>query len=500
MKKTLSIHFGRQLFTIEEEAYDRLQAYIKKLEASLANESGVNDILEDIEMRFAELLQSYLGEHRKVVTLPDIEKGIASLGEAEEISEDSMHAENERTTCHTQSFSEKRLYRDSENNTIAGICSGLAAYLNLDPVILRIIFVVFGFMGFGIGLYLLLWIVIPSAKTPTERLQMRGKPITIDSLKEEIEGAAHRIRKDSVSAAKKFKANNQHISQRTKQIWQLVGKLIGIALIIGALFWLIAIGLVTSGLIDFIPVTGDQEYANFSEFLQLLTPVDRSYSLIWYAILLIGISGPLIAIIIGTRLILRKSNRFFTFNLIVFPVLFGVGIICGIIGGVQTARDHAVYSEVEIQHITGNWDTLNIEKLPVMWKKHKIVNTGGFDFLTIENKKIVTHGIQLKYRKSNDSLFHVYQRVSAHGVDRAAATIRAEHIEHVLRVDGHTIWIDPYFRFRTSDGLRNQQVEVIIEVPNNKKLYINSILENFDHHEYNGTFYSNEAFVPWEVD
>ena len=60
MKKTLSIHLGRQLFVIEEDAYDRLQAYLKKLEASLANESGITEIIEDIEMRFAELLSNRL--------------------------------------------------------------------------------------------------------------------------------------------------------------------------------------------------------------------------------------------------------------------------------------------------------------------------------------------------------------------------------------------------------------------------------------------------------
>ncbi len=67
MKKTLSIHLGRQLFVIEEDAYDRLQVYLKKLEASLANESGMAEIVEDIEMRCAELVSQYLGDRKSVV-------------------------------------------------------------------------------------------------------------------------------------------------------------------------------------------------------------------------------------------------------------------------------------------------------------------------------------------------------------------------------------------------------------------------------------------------
>jgi len=93
MKKTLSIHLGRQLFIIEEDAYDRLQQYLQRLESSLKGEEGVGDIIEDIEMRFAELLMSYLGETRKVVTIEDVEKGVGSLGEPEEISEDTPKEE-----------------------------------------------------------------------------------------------------------------------------------------------------------------------------------------------------------------------------------------------------------------------------------------------------------------------------------------------------------------------------------------------------------------------
>ena len=108
MKKTLSIHLGRQLFVIEEDAYDRLQAYLKKLEASLANESGITEIIEDIEMRFAELLTQYLGDTRQVVTIGDIEKAITSLGEPEEITEET---EQPKQQAHQQgNEGQKRMY------------------------------------------------------------------------------------------------------------------------------------------------------------------------------------------------------------------------------------------------------------------------------------------------------------------------------------------------------------------------------------------------------
>jgi phage shock protein PspC (stress-responsive transcriptional regulator) len=300
MKKTLSIHLGRQLFTIEEDAYDRLKNYLSKLEASLGAETGASDILEDIEMRFAELLHSYLGETRKVVDLADIEKAISSLGEPEEISEEAAINENENMRSYQQatgdSDRQKRLYRDTDNSTVAGVCSGLAAYLGVDPVLIKIIFVLFGFMGFGVGLYIILWIIIPNAKTPSERLQMRGKPVTVDTLKEEIERAAHRLKDDSIQAAKKFQGNSDHITNRVKEIFGLIGKVFGVFMIIGALFWLTIFTLITSGVIDFFPTTGDQQYASLYEFLHLVAPHDSGFITMWWSILLIGFGSPLFAI------------------------------------------------------------------------------------------------------------------------------------------------------------------------------------------------------------
>ena len=498
MKKTLSIHLGRQLFVIEEDAYDRLQAYIKKLEASLSNESGVSDIIEDIEMRFAELLQNYLGETRKVVTIADIEKGISSLGEPEEISEESQQEYTNNQQSNKKTTSEKRLYRDTDNSTIAGICSGLAAYLNLDPVIVRIIFVLFGFMGFGVGLYIILWIVVPNAKTPTERLQMRGKAVTVDTIKEEIEKAANRIKSDSLKAADRFKNSSDHISSRARDIVRLIGKLVGLGLIVSSLIWLTAFSLLISGVIDFIPTTGDQNYASLYEFLQLVNPVTSNFQIMWWSILLLGFAGPFLAIVIGSRLLLGKATRFFTINFIIFPLLIGVGIVFAIITGIQTSRDFAVYAEVENQHISGKFDALYVDELPHYTNNQRIVSTGGLDFINIEKGYIQEHGIHIKYRPSKDTLFHVFQVVSAHGIDRTAALKRSNHIHHQLKFEGQKVWIDPYYSFNSKDGLRDQEVEIIIEVPKGKSLYINNIQQHYLDQEQNGEFFSNTPFEPWE--
>ena len=497
MKKTLSIHLGRQLFVIEEDAYDRLQAYLKKLEASLANESGITEIVEDIEMRFAELLTQYLGETRQVVTIGDIEKAISSLGEPEEITEESEQPK-QQTHVNYDSNGQKRMYRDLDNGMLGGLCSGFAAYLGIDPVFVRIIFVIFLFMGFGFLLYIILWVIIPSAKTPSERLQMKGKPVNIDTLKEEFEKTAGRLKEDTINAANKFKTNNQHLTGQAATVIRFIGKIFGVFLIAGALIWLIVFTLIVSGVIDVVPMTGDQNFASLYEFLQLVSPVNKSFSLIWMGILLVGFASPLLSIAFGVKLLIGKVNKYYKLNFILFPTVIFVGIILGIMGAINSARDYEVYSEVENQHLTLHISELQLKELPMIVNNRRVISNGGIDFISVHNRQIMEHGVHVKYRESNDSLFHVSQVFSAHGIDRTAAQKRSMRIKHQLHVEGNKLMVDPYYSFPLNDGLRNQEIEVIIEVPKGKKLFINNMEVKVDDKEYVGVMYADEEFEAYE--
>lgn len=495
MKKTLSIHLGRQLFVIEEDAYDRLQAYLKKLEASLANESGITEIVEDIEMRFAELLSQYLGETRQVVTIGDIEKAISSLGEPEEITEEAEQPKQTYTNSDTSG--QKRMYRDVDNGMLGGLCSGFAAYLGIDPVIVRIIFVIFLFMGFGFLLYIILWIIIPSAKTPSERLQMKGKPVNIDTLKEEFEKTAGRLKDDTINAANRFRNNNQHLTSQAANVLRFIGKMFGILLIAGALIWLIIFSLIVSGVIDVVPMTGDQSFASLYEFLQLVSPISKSFSLIWMGILLVGFASPLLSIALGARLLIGKVNKYYKLNFIFLPTILFIGVILGIIGSINSARDYEVYAWHASKEMTFPSEDLRLEELPLIINNHKVESSGGIDFISIRNGQIMEHGINIRYKESPDSLFHVSQKFRAHGIDLAAAQKRSMHVHHELELQGNKLMVSPYYSFPAKDGLRNQEIEVVIQVPKNKKLFINN-QEMLITGQYAGEFYADEPFIPYQ--
>ena len=169
------------LFSMDDDACNRLEEYLKRIEAHFSGHDESNEIMNDIEARIAELLNEKLGGGKKTVSLNDIEEIIRIMGNPDEFDETGQENKNkqERHDTHRP----RRIYRDPDNRILGGVCGGMGIYLNIDPVILRIIFVIILF-GFGVGLliYLVLWIVIPEARTTAQKLEMRGDPVNVSNI------------------------------------------------------------------------------------------------------------------------------------------------------------------------------------------------------------------------------------------------------------------------------------------------------------------------------
>jgi phage shock protein PspC (stress-responsive transcriptional regulator)/mRNA-degrading endonuclease RelE of RelBE toxin-antitoxin system len=193
MKVTVNINIGGYAFHIDEDAYHNLKAYRRSLELNFAGEESASEILADIETRMAELFRARLGSYRQVVTIEDVEEIIAILGAPEDFVEQDSFSAREKFT----STSSNRMYRDPDNRIIGGVCSGMSAYWRLDPIILRIIFLVFAFAG-GLGLlvYLILWIVLPEARTTAQKIEMKGERVNINNIKESVKNEFGRVRKN----------------------------------------------------------------------------------------------------------------------------------------------------------------------------------------------------------------------------------------------------------------------------------------------------------------
>lgn len=192
MKITVSINLGGYSFNIDEDAYSELKRYLKNLEIHFAGEESSSEILSDIETRMAELFRTRLTSYKQVINIEDVNQVISVLGKPEDISD------NEGTTARDKFASPgyHRMYRDPDHRVIGGVCAGIAAYWNIDLWIVRLIFLCLAMMGVGFLIYLILYIVLPEAKTTAQKIEMKGEPVNIHNIKDSVKKEFDTVRKN----------------------------------------------------------------------------------------------------------------------------------------------------------------------------------------------------------------------------------------------------------------------------------------------------------------
>ena len=196
MDKTHNISLGGFSFIIENGAASQLSAYLTKVRQFLGESSDTDEILTDVEQRMAELLKARM-QNTEVVTSSDIDYLIQVMGKPEQyVQDDEELFEKPAPVLPLRS---RKLYRDISKGSIGGVLSGLSYYFQIDVTLLRIIYMLpillnigilsFTFNGsamslstFSILLYVVLWLVIPPAKTTTEKLEMKGLEVNIDTI------------------------------------------------------------------------------------------------------------------------------------------------------------------------------------------------------------------------------------------------------------------------------------------------------------------------------
>ena len=204
MKKVVNASIGGRSFSLDEDAYSRLSSYFDHFKSRLSKDSlsAGDEVMSDLENRIAELFdQAIGGAGYRVIDLDIVSRVVGQLGMPDGSPEPSgsySSAASQGTGSSQGSpnasgpdFSYsgekgdagKRLYRDPDNKTIGGVCSGLAAFLNIDITIVRIIILLAILLwGSGLVVYLVLWIVVPLAKTPAQKCEMRGLEPTAENM------------------------------------------------------------------------------------------------------------------------------------------------------------------------------------------------------------------------------------------------------------------------------------------------------------------------------
>ncbi|MFW6268305.1 MAG: PspC domain-containing protein [Marinilabiliaceae bacterium] len=235
MKKVVTISIAGRSFYIDEDAFQQLDQYLRDLESWSHGKEGGREMFADIESRIRELFEEKINPSTGVITPLLVDEIVSIMGQPEdfagETADDGGRTTKEETTTVPP---RRRLYRDLDDRVLGGVCAGIAAYFNIDRVVVRVLFALLPFLSFGaiIPIYIILWIAIPPAVTSAQRLEMHGHDVNISNIEKNIRNE-YRDVKNRFRQTKAYKKGGEYWERFQKRDRTA---LIVTAVVIGVLF------------------------------------------------------------------------------------------------------------------------------------------------------------------------------------------------------------------------------------------------------------------------
>jgi phage shock protein PspC (stress-responsive transcriptional regulator) len=614
MKKVININFQGRVVPIEETAFEILKQYVESLRRYFANEEGRDEIINDIESRIAELFSETLKKGATCITDADVQAVMASMGRPEDFEEAETGTnagtqstgtgagQQQQGTGQQQSQStgtgpaRGKLVRNADDKIIAGVCSGLANYFHIDPVIMRIIFVVLLFTGGSgflvylilwvavpsqsvqsnitkrlyrsaddkviagvcgglaaylnintwvprlifalpliIGLlsgpfhwwwddfdfwagprvvtgslgstlfvtYIVLWIAVPIAVSAAEKLEMRGERVDLNSIRDTVKEDLESFRSRAQNWGNEVKQSAQQLGSQARQFSQSehvktftaeasttarsAGS--GIAHIIGVLFkafFLFIVGIVALALFGTLMALlfGGVPVMSFKEFL--LEGFWQN-SLAWLSVLLF-LGVPVIAMItwlIRRIMGVRSKNHYLGY---VFGTLWFIGIVSAALLTGSIVRSFKSRNFVEenvamVQPAHGKL-LLDVSANTINYRYYS--NDWGFDWdndwplFGANLDSIFVNTVRVDVVKSNDNDFHVTKVKFSRGKDPVTARNTAEKISFPISQNDSVLYLPKGFSISKSERWRAQQVLLILQVPVGKRFFLDKSISRYD--------------------
>ena len=208
MNKVFNINLGGYPFVMDDEAYHKLDKYLNTIHKHFKKSEGCEEIVGDIEARIAELFNEH-AKGQPIISMRDVNGVIEIMGTPQDFGAEDMSDDSTDGGSKKKFTSGRRLYRDTDEKVIAGVCAGLASYFGVtDPLIFRLIFVVLFFGGVGPIAYIIFWIAVPKAKTSAEKLSMKGEPINVTNIARQVEDELNNLSTTITGFAKDISSKN----------------------------------------------------------------------------------------------------------------------------------------------------------------------------------------------------------------------------------------------------------------------------------------------------
>lgn len=498
MNKILNINLGGYALTIDDDAHEYLSSYLDSIRRRFSESEGRDEIIGDIEARLGELISQNLGS-RTIVMLPDAEAAVAVMGKPEDFGGEELSNSSSNSSGTGKKSGKaavrtgKRFFRDEEDAVVAGVCSGLSAYFGIqDPVWMRLFFVFLAFASFGFWApaYVLIWILVPAAKSAADRLAMRGEQVNMDNIAREVEDGFERLSKKvnefGEEVTKKNSSNAQNVmSTGVTAIGQAFGLMLRfiakfaalIAILIGiALFLGLGAGWIGSIMALLIG----------APYVEYFSPFTSGWT--WFGIInlffLLGI--PAIAVVLFFSRLLFKTRtpswvKGTLTGLFIVSVIAAFSMLpFGIKEYTQSGTTTKIIDLGELQS-----DTLRVAAIPDLLGG-RYHNQNDFNFEE-DGVRIDQNGLEMRCPleirviPSRDGKYHCTQMIKSQGSSSLNAQENADRVGYSASFSSNELRIPTSYKVAKGDKWRGQRVKINIEVPEGKSITFDEAI-----HEYAG--------------
>jgi len=491
MNKTLTINLANSIFNIDENAYQALQRYLEAVKKYLTGTQGNEEILADVEARISELFSEKLTPEKQVIVLQDVEQIIQVMGQPEDYSiDEDIFDEAPKTKTSTRV---KKLYRDGDQKLMGGVCSGIGHYLSIDPLWIRLLFIVFLFGGgFSVITYIILWAIVPEATTTAQKLDMQGEAANLSNIEKKIKEGF-----DSVSDTVK-NADYKGVENAVKEggnsfvkalgdfigiifstmgkiistIFNLFGKFIGLLLILIGSATLLGLffGLFTVGILDLSNLSG----------IQFFPLINASELPIWVLsiLLFLAVGIPFYGLLyVGLTVVAKNLKKMGNITKVSLFSIWFVAVGCLIFFGIKQANSFSVRGN-QIEQVS-LFDANNIgvqvpDTLYLMAKSsehfeyldHNFFDGIAISYDTNGNEVLYSKRVSVNIKNTIENNISIKTYKSAHGYSYEDAKNRATALSYNMKQMGNTLYFEDYFISAPNQKMRNQKIEMSLIIPN----------------------------------
>ena len=483
MNKTVSINLSGIVFQIDEHAYTKLNNYLESVKTRFSQTEGSDEIISDIEARIAEMFSEKVNATKQVITMDDVESMINLMGRPEDFEDAGEdEATSGSTSQRKRQSKSKRLYRDEEESVIGGVCAGLSAYLGIDdPIWMRLVFIAVTLAGgWGIPIYIILWIIVPKAETASQRLEMRGEDVNISNIEKTFSEGADDVKKKfseirSGQAATQAKTGVNRLlalaASAFEVVFKVLVKILGVVFILFGgkllitcfLMILAALGIVAAGLPEVFRVTfmtGWQSILGITGLILLIAI--PAIALIYFGL----------RILFGHTMQLRGAWFGLSSAWFLGWIFFFVG---GTFMAAQFSSKTGPKENLEIAQPAGN--ILYLQQLYNPHESEWEQDEGMFGTLVkgvylVDEQIIMADQVELDIVKSNSGNFELIESRTARGRTKAQAADRAEGITYEISQQDSLVSFSNLVSFQQDDQWRMQKVELTLKVPVGKSVFL----------------------------